>query len=167
MLRPDAFLAAVYAASARGLPDPAFSVDALAATLATSRRQLARRLAALTGETPGTYLRRMRLAAAAARLADGATVAEAADAAGFASRSQFSRAFREAYGAPPGAFRARQTDTNDTPMSETGTAMSGTGTSDRRTLSRPALPPVPRPGADPLLAVATPDGRLGAVAVCP
>ena len=44
---------------------------------------------------------RRRLASAAARLADGATVAEAADAAGGASRSQVSRASREATGRRP------------------------------------------------------------------
>ena len=90
------------AAEAR-LGDPAFSVDALADDVAMSPRQLARKISALTDETPGALLRRLRLARAADLLRAGAPVAEATDAVGF-SRAQFSRAFREAYGVTPSDY---------------------------------------------------------------
>ena len=119
-----AFLAALAAAVARGLSDPGFTVDALAVVLATNPRQLARRLAALTGETPGAYLRRMRLARAVGLLTAGMPVGHAALAVGYASRSQFSRAFREATGRRPAAVRrAREV----LMMSQTGTAMARNG----------------------------------------
>lgn len=124
-LAADSFLAALAAAAARGLADPNFTVDALAAALGTSRRQLARRLATLTGEAPGAYLRRMRLARAVDLLAAGVPVGHAALAVGYASRSQFSHAFREATGQRPAAVqRAREA----LAMVQTGPAMARNGT---------------------------------------
>ncbi len=105
-----AFLDALRGAAEARLGDPAFSVDTLADDVAMSPRQLARKLRALTDETPGALLRRLRLARAAGLLRGGATVAEAAEAVGFASRSQFGSAFRAAYGVTPSAYAGTAPD---------------------------------------------------------
>ena len=121
----DRFLDRVRAA-AKGVPGgpAAGSVLDLAEAVHLSPRQLTRRLKALTGESPGAFLRRTRLGRAAAWLRAGASVKEAAEAAGYSSRSQFGRAFREAFGADPSAFAAgavpgaphdRRTDGVDAP----------------------------------------------------
>ena len=100
------FLDAVRAAAEGGLSESAFGVGELADAVAMSSRQLSRRLKALTGETPGALLRRLRLARAASLLDLGAgTVSEVATAVGFGSRSQFSEAFRKAYGVPPSEYQ--------------------------------------------------------------
>ena len=88
------------------LADAAFGADSLAEALALSPRQLARKLRALTDQTPAALLRARRLARAAALLQGGMPVGEAADAAGFGSRSGFNVAFRETYGVTPSAFAA-------------------------------------------------------------
>ncbi len=105
-----AFLEALRVAAEARLADPAFTVDALADDVAMSPRQLARKIKALTDETPGALLRRLRLARAASLLRAGATVAEATDAVGFASRSQFGSAFRAAYGVTPSVYAEAPTD---------------------------------------------------------
>jgi len=125
--REAAFLDAVRRAAEAGLGDAHFGIDALAEAVGLGARQLARRLRATTGETPGAYLRRLRLARAAERLRAGAPVAEVVAAVGFASRSQFSRAFREAVGVPPSVW-ATDSSPLEAPMSEIGTRMSGSGT---------------------------------------
>ena len=59
-----------------------------------------------TGLTPGAYVRRLRLEAAArALLAGGEPIAQVALEAGFASQAHFTRAFSAHFGRPPGAFR--------------------------------------------------------------
>lgn len=60
----------------------------------------------MTGESVGACLRRLRLARAAHRLAYGdRPVTEVALAAGFEAPEAFTRAFRNAYGMPPSAWR--------------------------------------------------------------
>ena len=77
----------------------------LAEALAMSRRQLDRKLKALIGQTPGSVLRRRRMAEAGALLEAGAlTVKEVCYGVGFQNLSSFSRAFREAYGVPPSDY---------------------------------------------------------------
>lgn len=113
------------------MADADFGVEALAGALGLSARHLARCLGAATGETPGALLRRLRLARAAALLGTGHGVGTVVAAVGYASRSQFSRAFREAYGVPPSAYTSAFAAESSRPggrMSEMGTAVSGIGT---------------------------------------
>jgi AraC family transcriptional regulator len=62
---------------------------------------------ALQGETVAETVRRMRLHRAAVDLIDGEVpIPRIAARAGYGSQAAFTRAFRSAYGAPPGAYRS-------------------------------------------------------------
>ena len=87
-----------------GRPDGGWTLQRLAREVGLSRSALAERFARLVGEPPMHYLLRWRLQRGALRLADGATVQEAADEAGYASEAAFSRAFKKVVGAPPAAW---------------------------------------------------------------
>ena len=69
-----------------------------------SRRQLLRKLRALTDETPVTLIRRLRLERASVLLGEGLTAKEVAFTVGFRSYAPFSRAFSDAYGMPPSEY---------------------------------------------------------------
>jgi len=99
-----AFLGRLDALAAEALADPAFTTDRAAEALGLSRRQLHRKVAALTGEPPGDRLRRQRLERAAALLAAGESVKATAAAVGFRSGSAFGRAFRQRFGVAPSAY---------------------------------------------------------------
>ena len=103
--REAAFLEQVHQIIAARLAEAGFGVDALAETALMSRRQLHRKLLALTGETPAALLRRMRLDEAAVLLRAGElSVKEVCYAVGFQSESSFRRAFRQVFGTSPSAY---------------------------------------------------------------
>lgn len=82
------------------------TVGRLAAEAAMSRSAFVARFTALVGEPPARYVTRLRLEAARARLGDSDdTVAQVAWDFGYGSEEAFSRAFRRAFGAPPGRWR--------------------------------------------------------------
>lgn len=84
---------------------PGFSVDAFSENLNMSRMQLHRKLKALTGESPGEFLRRFRLERAKQLLSvRGAHISDVCFQVGYNSVSNFSRAFREANGITPSEF---------------------------------------------------------------
>jgi AraC family transcriptional regulator len=84
------------------------SLDALADVAAFSRFHFHRMFQAITGETAAQTVRRMRLHRAAVALATGtAPVAKIAVKVGYPNLSSFARAFSDAYGASPAAFRKR------------------------------------------------------------
>ncbi len=86
------------------LADETFSVESLSATLNMGRRQLHRKIKAVTGETPGGFIRSVRLQRARQLLEAGTgTVSEIALRTGFGSISYFSRAFKEKFGISPSA----------------------------------------------------------------
>ncbi len=80
------------------------TVAAIADGLKTSRRTLARRLAA-EGTTFQALLDEVRTAIAARHLANGTSIADVADRLGFADTSSFTRAFRRWTGRTPAATR--------------------------------------------------------------
>jgi len=87
-------------------PGAAHSLDSLSDTAGMSRSRFAERFQAAYGQAPMTFLRQLRLARAAQLLVDGrAPVKQVARQVGFTSRSAFTRAFADAWGQPPGAFR--------------------------------------------------------------
>jgi AraC-like DNA-binding protein len=82
------------------------SLETLANHVGMSPYHFARVFRELTGVPPHRYLRRMRLAAAARRLLDGASVTETCFASGFNHIGYFSRAFQSAFGVPPSEYRS-------------------------------------------------------------
>ena len=84
-----------------------FNVDALAAEVGVSVRQLQRKIRALTGETPASLIRSMRVKRAK-QLLEGSfgTVAEIAYAVGFNNPAYFTKRFREMYGQTPTEWAA-------------------------------------------------------------
>jgi transcriptional regulator GlxA family with amidase domain len=111
------------------LGDSTFSTSRLADEVNLSRRQVERRVKALTKQTPTGLMQQMRLERAAQILkARPGSIAEVAYAVGFKSPSHFSVAFRKAYGHTPsehitdapGSFSQRDIrgPENDMPGSE-------------------------------------------------
>jgi signal transduction histidine kinase/CheY-like chemotaxis protein/AraC-like DNA-binding protein len=78
-----------------------FGVHEFAAEMAMSERQLQRKLKAVTGQSPGQYLRLFRLERALPLLRDGMAVGEVALTVGFTSPAHFSSCFRAQYGCTP------------------------------------------------------------------
>jgi len=93
---------------ATNLHRPDWSVGEAMRQLACSPDHARRRFVRATGQTPSAYLTNLRLAAAKHHLVAGATVADAAERAGFADPYYFSRVFARAVGRPPSAY-ARET----------------------------------------------------------
>ena len=82
--------------------DPEFSMAKFGQEVGLSRMQLHRKLKALTGESPGDFLRTMRLRRAKQLLESGAgNVSEIAYEVGFNNLSYFSKCFREQFGMAP------------------------------------------------------------------
>jgi AraC-like DNA-binding protein len=91
--------------------DPArrWTVRDLAMASAVSRTVLVEAFDRLLGRPPIRYLTEWRLRLAVGRIAGGATVAEAAEAAGYGSEAALSRAFKREFGEAPAHWRARRT----------------------------------------------------------
>jgi AraC-like DNA-binding protein len=81
------------------------TLAALARAVGMSPYHFARVFRELTGTPPHRYLLRRRLAAAADRLRDGASVTETCFAVGFQSLSHFIHSFRRAFGVSPSRYR--------------------------------------------------------------
>lgn len=100
-----AFLQRVRDVAEAHLAEPDFGVDALAAEVGLSRRQLGRRLRAALDTSPGAFLRELRLQRAAQLLEQEAgTVAEVAYAVGYRDPDHFSKQFRKAYDVTPSGY---------------------------------------------------------------
>jgi len=82
------------------------SIEDMARTAGYSPEYFSRIFKKLTGITPSTYLTSMRIAAAAQKLLEpGASVAKAAETAGFDDVNYFSRLFKKETGKTPSEFR--------------------------------------------------------------
>lgn len=90
-------------------PARAWTVEKLAQLGGCSRATLARRFRDQLAEAPLAYVTKVRLELAASRLlTDAASLAEVAQAVGYASEFAFSRAFRRFYGEAPGQYRLQR-----------------------------------------------------------
>lgn len=93
---------------ARGLidddPAAALSLADLAAASGLSRYQVLRAFARATGLTPHAYQMQRRLLLARGLIRQGAALADAAAAGGFADQSHMTRLFVRAYGVSPGRY---------------------------------------------------------------
>ncbi|HEY1945962.1 MAG TPA: AraC family transcriptional regulator [Bryobacteraceae bacterium] len=88
-------------------PSQRFTVETLASIAGMSRSAFAARFTEVLGQTPMSLLKSARLHRARELLATtNAPVAQIARSVGFLGRSNFSRAFRKAYGVHPTSFRA-------------------------------------------------------------
>jgi len=89
----------------RHIGDVDFGVQELADEVGFSRRQLHRKVRALTDQTPADLIRRIRLARAAQMLNNRAgNVSEIAYAVGFSKPRHFSTVFKESYGMTPSEY---------------------------------------------------------------
>jgi AraC-like DNA-binding protein len=87
-------------------PGRAWTLDTLARATGVPRATLTRRFAALTGQSPMSYLAAWRMSLAARRLRDSdATVRQIAREVGYDSEFAFARAFKRATGSAPGQYR--------------------------------------------------------------
>lgn len=77
----------------------------LAAAAGVTRFQVIRDFKKLTGSTPAVFIRDRRLRRANRLIREGASLADAAFAAGFSDQSHLSRSFRAVHGITPGMFR--------------------------------------------------------------
>lgn len=84
--------------------DQGFSLAELGSAIGYSRWQLSRDFRTLFGTSPYRYLVARRLHEARRHLLDGAGIADAAIASGFADQSHFGRLFKKQYGLTPNAW---------------------------------------------------------------
>jgi DNA-binding response OmpR family regulator len=105
----------------RHLSDFEFNVEALAKKVAVSRRQLFRKLKAVTGGTPNALIRAMRLKRAAQLLKESQmTVTEITYAVGFSDLKHFRSLFLDHFGVLPGEY-ARQASQEEYAQKQPGT----------------------------------------------
>lgn len=89
-----------------GEPGRQWTVDELALEVSMSRSALAERFTLLIGEPPMQYLTQWRLALAARALREGHdSIGRIAARVGYDSEAAFNRAFKRAFGMPPGTWR--------------------------------------------------------------
>lgn len=101
----EAFLKKVMAAVEAHIDDPDFETDDLARESAIGRRQLNRKLRALTGQSVREFIRTIRLKRAAYLLQQqSGTVTEIAYQVGFNSIGHFAKVFREQFGVAPSEY---------------------------------------------------------------
>ena len=87
------------------LSDTSFSVEMFAEEISMSRRNLDRKLVALTGEPPGDLIRRVRLMHAAKLISKNfGNISEIALEVGFSNPAYFSKCFREQFGLTPSEY---------------------------------------------------------------
>lgn len=101
--------------------DGDLSLDTLADVAALSRFHFHRVFTSMTGETVANFIRRVRLHRAVLQLLNSeAPVSEVARACGYPNPKSFSRAFRDAFGQTPDAFRKRGLPTPPLRLNERG-----------------------------------------------
>ncbi len=106
-----AFLTSINNCILKNLANEQFDANALSTAMAMSRAQLLRRLKSLTGNSPGYYIKTLRLEKAKELLEKSdVSVSEAAFQAGFNSPSNFTKVFSEKYGITPSQFRLPKRD---------------------------------------------------------
>lgn len=108
----EKFLRRVAEIARAHLAEAQFGVAELAEEIGLSRRQLLRKLSALTGHSPAEHLRRLRLEEAERLLRSrSGNVAEVAYAVGFETPAHFSRVFHKHFGVLPSEVAASPTVT--------------------------------------------------------
>ncbi|MDJ0836877.1 MAG: two-component regulator propeller domain-containing protein [Acidobacteriota bacterium] len=92
-----------------------YGINELAEEMGFSRRQLHRKLSAITGKTPFEIFRGLRLSRAAQLLKNNTDqISQIAYSVGFSKTQHFSKLFREAYGMTPSEYAGRHRQTKAT-----------------------------------------------------
>jgi len=105
------FLDCMHRMAEEHLSDPLFTTSNAAESLGMSRMHLNRRLRSLTGQSTHQFIQETRLESArTVLLTQSQPVSAIAAGVGFKSVSQFTRAFRLRYGAPPAEYRRQNPD---------------------------------------------------------
>ncbi|MBS4032854.1 MAG: response regulator [Ignavibacterium sp.] len=110
----EEFMKKIYERINQNLGNPNYDTDHLANELYISRRQLHRKLQALTGHTPGEFMRTLRMKQAAKMLLEKRfSITQIAYEVGFGSPAQFTRAFKKHFDCLPSEFNNRYTNLPD------------------------------------------------------
>jgi AraC-like DNA-binding protein/uncharacterized cupin superfamily protein len=114
-------------------PARRWTLETLARETGASRSTLAERFAHYLHESPIAYLARWRLRLGARLLATTrGSVLEVAGRVGYESEAAFNRAFRRAYGVPPGRYRRAAARQADAPLADSLERNASTSPSDGR-----------------------------------
>ena len=106
-----AFLTKINQCILQNIDNDQFDANALSTAMAMSRAQLLRRMKSSTGNSPGYYIKTMRLQKAKELLeTSDVSISEAAFQTGFNSPSNFTKEFNEKYGITPSQFRRAKPD---------------------------------------------------------
>ncbi|MFC2145888.1 response regulator [Acidobacteriota bacterium] len=101
------------------LSDPDFNVEALSRVLQMSQATLYRKIHALTGRTPTSFIRSYRIKRAAQLLeAHAGNVSEVADQVGIVDKSYFARCFKEQFHCSPSDIQSSEVSGTDNEDSE-------------------------------------------------
>ncbi|RPI65604.1 MAG: AraC family transcriptional regulator, partial [Ignavibacteriales bacterium] len=99
----------LYEVLERNLSNEEFDTELLAKEIFVSRRQLHRKIQAVTGQAPGEFIRIYKLKRAAQMLTENKyNVTQIAFEVGFSSPSQFTRAFNKFFGVLPSEFKEKR-----------------------------------------------------------
>jgi AraC-like DNA-binding protein len=107
-VRPDPEIARILKL-VRTRPEVPWTVESMARAAGMSRTSFTSRFRAAVGEAPISYLTRLRLSRAAGYLSTTSkNVRQVAHLVGYDNEASFSKAFRRAFGRPPGQYRREQ-----------------------------------------------------------
>ena len=98
------FMSLINAAIEEQIRKEDFSIEVMADTMCMSKANFYRKFKAITGTSPNEYMKTYRLNRAAAMIAEGARIKEAADAVGFESSSYFAKCFKAKFGVLPNDY---------------------------------------------------------------
>lgn len=102
--RDAQFMSLINAAIEEQIRKADFSIEVMADTMCMSKANFYRKFKAITGTSPNEYMKTYRLNRAAAMIAEGARINEAADAVGFESSSYFAKCFKAKFGVLPNDY---------------------------------------------------------------
>ncbi len=88
----------------KNMENPSYSIDQFSKDMFMDRTGLYRKLKAVVGQSPSTFMRSVRLKRSAQLLKNGLPVNEVADRVGFGSVSYFSKSFHEEFGLKPSQY---------------------------------------------------------------